>query len=625
MNRLRTLTILLCAAALPAVAQQKISERTTLAGASIDTAADWVPIVDTSAGASGDKKTSLAEMWNALGGTNVSAAELGYLDGVTSAVQTQLNAKQATLVSGTNLKTVNGTSLLGSGNITAGAIWGSITGTLSDQTDLQSAIGLKVSTSQLSQVGGANKVLQVGSTGITRFGPAVAINGLADDGAIGLSAYRELKFMNFSDVESASIYLQAGHSGGDELVIGSPRIAFGFDQGMQIGYSTAYTTRHPNFVYLQPLGGATSGDPTRESIPFMHTGSWWNGSAESVTSSGSQYVPLSASDGRFEFWVGMTGQPTSDGKLTSVSGGARPLYLSKALVSVNAANLDFPSTTSTTGSITQNGTRFAHSYGTANLFLGGGAGNYTLTGNNSVGIGAGTLASLTSGARNVSLAYSGMPSLTTGSDNTAVGNATLSGQISNSDSTAIGSSAGGVTTGNGMSFVGSNAGYNLSGSNAYATALGAYAGSLAAGQTPGLSRWIALGVDAYTTQSNTCAIGAPSGTDAVDLAVGVSAPSAKVHIQKTTEQLRVGYDASNYFKATVGSTGGVTVDAVGSGAAFTLSDALTVGSDTLILTTAKTPASASATGTQGQIAWDASYIYICTATNTWKRVAIATW
>ena len=41
--------------------------------------------------------------------------------------------------------------------------------------------------------------------------------------------------------------------------------------------------------------------------------------------------------------------------------------------------------------------------------------------------------------------------------------------------------------------------------------------------------------------------------------------------------------------------------------------------------TASTPASASATGTAGTIKWDASYIYVCTATNTWKRVAIATW
>lgn len=38
-----------------------------------------------------------------------------------------------------------------------------------------------------------------------------------------------------------------------------------------------------------------------------------------------------------------------------------------------------------------------------------------------------------------------------------------------------------------------------------------------------------------------------------------------------------------------------------------------------------TPASATATGTAGEVAWDADYIYICTATNTWKRVAISTW
>jgi hypothetical protein len=37
------------------------------------------------------------------------------------------------------------------------------------------------------------------------------------------------------------------------------------------------------------------------------------------------------------------------------------------------------------------------------------------------------------------------------------------------------------------------------------------------------------------------------------------------------------------------------------------------------------PANASATGTLGEIRIDADYIYVCTATNTWKRTAIATW
>lgn len=37
------------------------------------------------------------------------------------------------------------------------------------------------------------------------------------------------------------------------------------------------------------------------------------------------------------------------------------------------------------------------------------------------------------------------------------------------------------------------------------------------------------------------------------------------------------------------------------------------------------PASATATGTLGEIRIDANYIYVCTATNTWKRTALNTW
>ena len=37
------------------------------------------------------------------------------------------------------------------------------------------------------------------------------------------------------------------------------------------------------------------------------------------------------------------------------------------------------------------------------------------------------------------------------------------------------------------------------------------------------------------------------------------------------------------------------------------------------------PSTASSTGSLGQWAVDSSYLYVCTATNTWKRVAIASW
>lgn len=56
--------------------------------------------------------------------------------------------KQDTLVSGTNIKTINNESVLGSGNITiqggGSPTWGSITGTLSNQTDLQNVLDSKM-------------------------------------------------------------------------------------------------------------------------------------------------------------------------------------------------------------------------------------------------------------------------------------------------------------------------------------------------------------------------------------------------------------------------------------------------------------------------------------------------
>jgi len=129
----------------------------------VDVAAgDVLPIVDTSvattkkititqikaqapvqsvAGRTGDVTIAATDI-----DANVSNTEFGYLNGVTSAIQTQIDGKQATLVSGTNIKTVNSTSLLGSGDITisASAAWGGITGTLSSQTDLQTALDGKV-------------------------------------------------------------------------------------------------------------------------------------------------------------------------------------------------------------------------------------------------------------------------------------------------------------------------------------------------------------------------------------------------------------------------------------------------------------------------------------------------
>lgn len=53
--------------------------------------------------------------------------------------------------------------------------------------------------------------------------------------------------------------------------------------------------------------------------------------------------------------------------------------------------------------------------------------------------------------------------------------------------------------------------------------------------------------------------------------------------------------------------------------------AVDFNSDGIRVRTARTPASAAASGVTGEICWDANYVYVCTATNTWKRTALSTW
>jgi hypothetical protein len=43
------------------------------------------------------------------------------------------------------------------------------------------------------------------------------------------------------------------------------------------------------------------------------------------------------------------------------------------------------------------------------------------------------------------------------------------------------------------------------------------------------------------------------------------------------------------------------------------------------IATSAAPATASSTGTAGEIRYDSGYVYICVATNTWKRAALTTW
>jgi hypothetical protein len=134
------------------MADQKISELTAIV--TIDNAVDVLPIVDTSATTT--KKVTPTQLKTSLALNNVDNTSDANKP-ISSATQTALDSKQATLVSGTNIKTVNNTSLLGSGNISisSAVAWGGVTGTLSNQTDLQTALDGKVD--ENSAITGATK------------------------------------------------------------------------------------------------------------------------------------------------------------------------------------------------------------------------------------------------------------------------------------------------------------------------------------------------------------------------------------------------------------------------------------------------------------------------------------
>lgn len=77
-----------------------------------------------------------------------------------------------------------------------------------------------------------------------------------------------------------------------------------------------------------------------------------------------------------------------------------------------------------------------------------------------------------------------------------------------------------------------------------------------------------------------------------------------------------------------GDAGGASLDSSGNLTATTFTGALTGNATTstrFSTAASATPASATASCTTGAVQFDASYIYVCHATNTWKRAPVATW
>jgi hypothetical protein len=221
----------------------------------------------------------------------------------------------------------------------------------------------------------------------------------------------------------------------------------------------------------------------------------------------------------------------------------------------------------------------------SNTALGASALNANTTGSNNSTVGFIALLSNTTGNNNSAVGHETLPNNTTGGSNTAVGAAALLNNTTGGSNTAVGSAA---LRNNGTG-----------GSN---SAVGFAAG-----------RFIADGTTANAITANSVYLGADT----------------KALASNQTNQIVIGYNAIGIGSntAVLGNDSIVTTALKGNVGIGTTSPTalLDVNSDTVRVRTARTPASAAATGNAGDICWDADYIYVCTATNTWKRTAISTW
>jgi hypothetical protein len=181
--------------------------------------------------------------------------------------------------------------------------------------------------------------------------------------------------------------------------------------------------------------------------------------------------------------------------------------------SISNGNLALSNTTNGANGVLTIGTnRFLHNFGANNTFLGGDAGNFTMSGQQNTGIGLQALHNNFNGSDNSALGVAALFANTSGIENVAIGNASLLTNTSGSHNTAIGELAG---------VSGNPANGNISGS--YNTFIGRFAGPGTATQ---LNNATAIGANALVSISNAVVL----GDSAANVGIRTSAPTRELTV-----------------------------------------------------------------------------------------------
>jgi hypothetical protein len=281
-----------------------------------------------------------------------------------------------------------------------------------------------------------------------------------------------------------------------------------------------------------------------------------------------------------------------------------------------------------------------------------GDGLTAITGSNNVGIGTPSLFKITSGGTNVGVGGSTLQNTKTGSGNSAIGQAASADNTEGSFHTAIGREAfrfnsssiltlGAITGGSGytdgtytpvsLSLISAQSGIVtvivaptativVSGGAVTSVTLIGLGNQIAAGMIftadaasiGGTGTGFEVPVSTLTTPTNNTAYGYHAGRNNLTGFRNVFLGAEAGKDETTSDNLYISNTstATPLIKGKFDSAGG------------NLGSVRIYGD---FQVTTKTPATAASTGTVGTITYDNDYIYVCIATDTWKRVAISTW
>ena len=300
--------------------------------------------------------------------------------------------------------------------------------------------------------------------------------------------------------------------------------------------------------------------------------------------------------------------------------------------------------------------------GSGNVALGGNAMQFNTTGINNQAQGFNALASTTTGLANTALGNASMRLNNTGGFNTAVGAGSLNANIIGSENTVVGQAAlaqmsstiaslGTITGGSGytdgtynnVTLFAQNHNDTIPKPATIVVSGGQVISVTMTGTTRGVRTTTILHAPNINEIGGTgsgfsvpvTAVGGGGNNNVVvgrNAANGVTTGSNNTYLGTYAGQLNDN-GSGNVF---IGNAAGQNVGGANNQLIIANSNTTTpliagdfsagfVKINGALLIDSSTPASSTANGNAGRITWDQDYIYVCVATNTWKRAALSSW